>query len=156
VIRLVSMARRMVIVALLACFVAAARTAEAQAVNLGPAPRIAGVVVSCAGAPAVAVADFQDMAYAANGTIILRADFFRVPGVVQLFIYAHECAHLVVVGGSEPGADCWAIKIGRDQGWIDQDGLATVMRFFGRSPGDWSHEPGTARIRRMAACFENP
>lgn len=120
--------------------------------NLGPAPVLAGVQVGCAGIPAY-VANIPDLALAQPGAILLRPDFFALPAVVQLFVYAHECAHLVAVGPDEAAADCWAVQLGRNQGWLDQGGLEIVARHSVGSPGDWTHAPGPLRVRRMWQCF---
>lgn len=87
------------------------------------------------------------------GVISLRPDFFTLPAVVQTFIYAHECGHQVV-GSDESAADCWAIKLGRNQGWLTPEGLQLVGQYFVNSPGDWTHAPGPFRVGCMVGCYQ--
>ncbi|HEV7992894.1 MAG TPA: hypothetical protein VGP25_13770 [Gemmatimonadaceae bacterium] len=136
-------------------------TAAAQAgpqfpVNLGSAPVIGGMTVQCYGVPAV-VTPINDIAMARPGAIILNPTFFQLPGKLQLFIYAHECAHHVPqIAGNEGMADCWAIKVGRVQSWFVQEDIAYLQQYFGNSPGDWTHAPGPVRVQTMINCFLTP
>jgi hypothetical protein len=126
----------------------------AQGQVLGPNPIVGGVPVSCGGAIAV-VAPINDIAQAAPGQILLNPMLFNLPPVVQVFVYAHECGHQVV-GSNETAADCWAIKVGRNQGWLSRPAVGMIQQYFGDSPGDWTHEPGPYRIARMVQCFDAP
>jgi len=121
---------------------------------LGPSPIVGGVQVSCMGAVTI-VAPINDIAQAGPGQIFLNPTLFSLPPVVQVFVYAHECGHQVV-GSNEMAADCWAIKVGRNQGWLSRPAVGVIQQYFGNSPGDWTHEPGPARIARMVGCFETP
>jgi hypothetical protein len=118
---------------------------------LGPNPIIAGLPVSCGGVPAL-VRVVDDVAVSVSGAIILNPAFFRLPGKLQLFVYAHECAHQIL-GANEAKADCWAIQTGRDQGWFRQSDIGYLIQLFGDSPGDWTHAPGQERIAKLMACF---
>ena len=121
---------------------------------LGLNPVIGGVPVSCRGAVTI-VAPIDDIARAVPGQIILNPMLFQLPPVVQVFVYAHECAHQIV-GSNEMAADCWAIKLGRNQGWLPAAAIGVIQQYFGNSPGDWTHEPGPTRIARMQSCYASP
>lgn len=122
---------------------------------LGPNPIIGGVPVVCGGIPTVVQANIGDIARAIPGWIVLDPKVFYLPDVVQIFIYAHECSHHVL-GSNEAAADCLAIRTGRDQGWFLQNDIAWLVRYFGNSPGDWTHAPGPYRINSMVSCFSAP
>ena len=129
---------------------------QQEPLNLGPNPVIAGMPVQCYGVPAV-VTPINDIAMARPGVIILSPQFFQLPGKLQLFIYAHECAHHVPqISGNEDMADCWAIKVGRVQGWFTQQDIVYLQQYFGGSPGDWTHAPGPIRVQQMINCFVTP
>ncbi len=115
--------------------------------------RLAGVPVNCGGVP-TAIQPIGDIAMARPGWIILNPSLFSMPPVLQLFIYAHECGHHVV-GANESAADCWAIRLGRNQGWFRPRDFNWLIGYFGGNPGDWTHAPGHERVRRMSACFSS-
>ncbi len=130
---------------------------HAARVPLGPNPLIGGVRVSCMGVPTWIDDQINDIAIAVPGAIVLSPALGNWPPVVQVFVYAHECAHhLPAIGSNESAADCWAIKLGRNQGWINLPGLRTIQAYFQNNQGDWTHLPGQLRIRQMQACFATP
>jgi hypothetical protein len=132
-------------------------SAVAQGIPLGPNPVIGGVSVSCMGVPTWVDDSIGDLAIAVNGAIVLNTSLQNFPPVVQVFVYAHECAHqLPAIRSNENAADCWAIKLGRNQGWIDFSGLRVIQTFFSSGQGDWTHLPGYLRIQQMEACFMQP
>src|SRR5688572_30380598 len=57
----------------------------------------------------------------------------KQPGLVRLFVFAHECAH-GIVGGSELKADCYAVKQGVKEGWIDEKGTKQICDSFEGAP----------------------
>ncbi len=132
--------------------------AHAQVIPLGPNPTnpvIGGLPVSCSGVPAFVNHQLGDIAYAYPGSIHFSPGFFSLPPPTQVFIYAHECAHQISgIGSNEQSADCWAVKTGRNQGWLNQDSLSVVMAGIVSSAGDWTHLPGPYRIAQMQACFD--
>ena len=144
---------RYLVLVVLASVLAVPAAAFGQQV-LGPTPIIGGVQVSCRGAITV-VAPVNDIAKSAPGQIILNPLLFQYHPVVQLFVYAHECGHQIV-GVNESAADCWAVKTGRDQGWLPPQVTTLVAQAFVNSPGDWTHPPGPERIRRMGGCYNTP
>lgn len=130
-----------------------AQAASAQQI-LGTNPVLGGYPVSCNGAVAI-VAPVNDLAQAVPGQIILNPVLFQYPPVVQIFVYAHECAHQFV-GSNEPAADCWAVKLGRNQGWLPPQAVGIVASTFVNSPGNWTHAPGPVRAQQMAVCYNTP
>ena len=121
---------------------------------LGKNPIIGGATLSCFGADTY-VSNINDLAKALPGQIILSPILSNYHPIIQIFVYMHECGHQVV-GSNEAAADCWAIKVGRDQGWLPPAATGLLVQAFGNSPGDWTHAPGPYRIQQMAACYNNP
>ena len=132
-------------------------SAQAARVALGPNPVVGGVRVSCQGVPTWLDDEIQDIAIAVPGAIVLNPSLNNWPPVVQVFVYAHECAHhLPPIGSNENAADCCAINLGRNQGWINFEGLRVIQAYFQNNAGDWTHLPGELRIRQLQACFSTP
>lgn len=124
-----------------------------QTQDLGPQPWMAGMPVQCMGIPTV-VTPLPDIATARPGAILLNPQFFNLPAQLQLFIYAHECAHHIV-GANESASDCWAAQTGRQQGWFRREDLVHIRQMFGGSPGDWTHAPGPQRVAQIVNCYDN-
>lgn len=118
---------------------------------LGPNPIIAGVPMSCGGAMSY-VADIPDLGMAFPGALYFSPILFNMPPYMQWFGYAHECAHQFV-GLDENAADCMAVQVGKQQGFMDQIGISQVCSFVYPSAGNWSHAPGPLRCQHMIACF---
>jgi len=117
---------------------------------------IAGIPVACGPAPTMISPAINDIARGGPmpPLIMLHPVFFQQPPPLQLFIYAHECAHVNGIM-NESAADCWAVRLGRAQGWFDQQSLGLLFQSFAGNPGDWTHLPGPARVQVMAGCFMN-
>lgn len=83
--------------------------------------------------------------------------FFELPTQVKIFVYAHECGHSVI-GANESAADCFAVKLGRDEGWLDHQGLQFSLQYLSTSIGDrWTgHLPGPLRVQNALQCFFQP
>jgi hypothetical protein len=96
----------------------------------------------------------KHIAVSSRGYIKLRPDFFQLPRVKQLFIYAHECGHQVH-GESESAADCYAVKMGRSQKWLTLERLTEIVADQW-DPRDWTHAPGYVRGQQMLACYKTP
>ncbi len=134
-------------------FLALMLSTPTQAQYLGPAPMIGGAHVSCYGIPTV-VAPINDLALAVPGQIVLSPQLFSYHPLIQLFVYAHECAHHVN-GANEMAADCWAIRLGRDQNWMNRQGVNIVAASLVDTAGDWTHAPGRLRVQQLIDCFES-
>ena len=101
---------------LLACALALGVAAPADARQYQPrALSLGGTYPACGQVPTT-VASIPDIAMSTPGMIHLNPELWRLPRPLQLFWYAHECAHQLY-GTSEDHADCWAIRSGRDEGW---------------------------------------
>ncbi|MGE0611052.1 MAG: hypothetical protein AB7G34_02360 [Hyphomicrobiales bacterium] len=116
--------------------------------------RLAGRLMRCGGTPTLMSHHFWDYGGATRDKIILNpTKLTPLPSSVQLFIYAHECGHLLY-GPKEIQADCYAIKRGRREGWLSREGLDEVCAFFSDHPGDYAHPPGPERCQIMTRCFD--
>jgi hypothetical protein len=80
----------------------------------------------------------------------------RQPKLVRLFVFHHECGHHHV-GASEFNADCWAVRRGVRDGWLDKARLAQVCNSFGSAPGHrhTSLRKTTLRQYRAVFCRDN-
>jgi hypothetical protein len=67
-------------------------------------------------------------------------------------MYNHECGHKFV-GPDENKADCYAIKRGRSEGWLNPAGLEQVCRFINAARPDALHASGPNRCNLMRECF---
>lgn len=76
----------------------------------------------------------------------------KVPTAVKLWIYSHECGHLFV-GPDENKADCFAVRRGRTEGWLNAQGLDQVCRFISAARPDAAHFSGPERCNLMRECF---
>ena len=116
---------------------------------------IGGKPFQCGGIPTLLFPGGGDIATATPGFINLNWPMFSSkPLAVQAYVYAHECAHHL--GADENAADCWAVKIGRNQGFLDVASIHQICQAVWFSPGDWTHFPGHARCQNMIACFSSP
>jgi hypothetical protein len=87
--------------------------------------------------------------------VILNMPYIaKVPTVVKLWIYSHECGHLFV-GMDENKADCFAVRRGRTEGWLDAAGLEQVCSFISAARPDAAHFSGAERCNLMRDCFRN-
>lgn len=76
----------------------------------------------------------------------------RVPTPVKLWIYSHECGHLFG-GPDENKADCYAIRRGRNEGWLNAAGLELVCQFINAARPDALHASGPDRCNLMRECY---
>lgn len=116
---------------------------------------IDGIPVICGGLPTVVTANIPDAAMN-NGQEVLMNPMLlgQLPTVLKLYVYAHECGH-AAVGPNEVGADCWAIRTGRDQGWFPPQAFALLIQFFQNNPGSLRHPPGPVRVQNMMQCYQS-
>lgn len=121
---------------------------------------LGGIPVLC-GAVWTVVAPIPDWAMARPPmggnppTIYMNPMFLaQAPLPVQVFTYAHECGHHVV-GLNENAADCWAARVGRQQGWLSPQDMQYLVQAFAWNPGDWSHAPGSVRLQNIWNCYNS-
>lgn len=130
-------------------------------------PTIGGVPVYCtsaSGQPVATVVDpsLPDVGRAVPGAppiIVLNpAVLSQLSPRMQLFWYAHECAHhRLGPANSEINADCWAIKLMRNQGLLRRQDLPELQAQIAGTPGSmWGHLPGPQRAQLFANCFAAP
>jgi hypothetical protein len=82
----------------------------------------------------------------------------QMSSTMQLFWYAHECAHHVLgPANSEVNADCWAIKALRNQGYLAPQQVGELQYMILNTPGSmWGHLPGPHRAQLFAQCYQTP
>jgi hypothetical protein len=117
---------------------------------------IAGRAVQCERVRTVLDDDLPNLGAASpyERAIILNPFLMRrASTAVQLFVFHHECGHHHV-GESELASDCWAVKRGVRDGWLEPAGLAQVCRSFGNAPETDTHPSGTRRCANLARCFK--
>lgn len=114
---------------------------------------IDGVPSRCAKAGIVIDPFLDDVAAAFPGFIILNPKGLeRVPKVVRLYAFGHECGHHLK-GPSEEMADCYAVVRGEAQGWLDAKGVEDICAFWKPIAAEAGHAPGPARCELMRRCF---
>lgn len=88
--------------------------------------------------------------------IQLGPSFFNsVPGAVGQFWFLHECAHHVV-GGSEAGSDCFAIRNMRNLGLITHPQQVNVLlNQVSQMQGSFTHLPGPHRAQNIHQCLNS-
>jgi hypothetical protein len=85
--------------------------------------------------------------------IILNMPYIaKVPTAVKLWIYSHECGHKNV-GPDENKADCFAVRRGRAEGWLNASGLDQVCSFISAARPDSFHVSGPDRCNLMRECY---
>lgn len=131
---------------------------EAAADTFIPAGQgnIDGIPVTCGPYGVLLSVNAPGVAFFNGQMILINPLIFNTqPTFLKLFIYAHECGHSVV-GSNEDWADCWATKVGRNQGWFPPQAFQLLIQQLQRAPGDWTHKPGPARLQNIAACYQTP
>jgi hypothetical protein len=125
---------------------------EAKFVPAG-ALRFEGQSFACGRFPTILNAKLDDYGAAYFGFVLLNpARFETLPLILKRYAYAHECGHQYV-GYDEGEADCFAIRRGRAEGWLDAQGMDAICDFISRSKGDAAHALGLRRCEMMRRCF---
>jgi hypothetical protein len=142
-------------VATLLC-VANSITALAQLVAPGTTT-IDGISVACGSTWTLLDRSLADAGHWDGYNYIrINPDIFdRLPSTeIKLFVYSHECGH--VMGNiAETAADCFAVTLGKAQGWFTLDDFDDMAKVFANNPGDFTHPPGPERVALMKQCFNN-
>ena len=116
--------------------------------------RIDGTRMICGRRPTVMDSKFSDFGGAFDGFIILNPRLLkRLPRQVKKWIYSHECAHQFR-GHDEATADCFAVKRGRNRGWLKPSGMKQICKFIWNAPATQMHPPGPERCKMMRACYK--
>lgn len=86
-----------------------------------------------------------------------------LPQPMQIFFYAHECAHHVLAHiinptfESEREADCWSIQQGRAAGYFTRRDVEGFAPYLAHSRGSaFGHLPGPERHAHLLACYDAP
>ena len=112
-----------------------------------------GVAFRCARFPTIFDPTLKDYGAAYFGFVMLNKERFeQMPLTLKRYAYTHECGHQYV-GFNEDDADCYAIRRGRKDGWLDSTALDEICAFIGRSKGDGAHALGERRCKKMRQCF---
>jgi hypothetical protein len=107
----------------------------------------------CARFPTVLTAGLTDYGAAFFGFVLLNpARFEALPLTLKRYAYAHECGHQYV-GYDEGEADCFGIRRGKQEGWLDEAAMDEICAFISRSKGDAVHALGVRRCEMMRRCF---
>jgi len=130
----------------------AAKGGEATLIPAGQL-RYHGEPFSCGRFPTVFNAKLDDYGAAYFGFILINpARFETLSLILKRYAYAHECGHQYV-GYDEGEADCYAIRRGKQDGWLDGKGMDAICDFISRSKGDAVHAFGIRRCAMMRRCF---
>jgi hypothetical protein len=107
----------------------------------------------CGRFPTVLNAKLDDYGAAYFGFVLLNpARFESLPLTLKRYAYAHECGHQYV-GYDEGEADCYAVRRGRAEGWLDAAAMDDICTFISQSKGDAVHGLGSRRCAMMRQCF---
>ena len=114
---------------------------------------IAGRSVRCGSVRNVLDRNLPSEGAAGHGVLVINPSLIsRMPQIVRLFVFHHECGHHNI-GDSELRADCWAVEQGVKGGWLDKAGLNQVCRSFGNMPETSTHPSGKRRCQNLDRCF---
>ena len=128
---------------------------KGAAVSRIPAGELAfdGQTFRCGRFSAVLNPALDDYGAAYFGFILVNPlRFATLPLTLKRFAYGHECGHQYV-GYNEGEADCYAIRRGKQEGWLDARALDDICDFISRSKGDAVHAYGARRCAMMRHCF---
>lgn len=115
---------------------------------------VEGTPTRCGDAVTVLDPRLDDVAAVFPGIIMLNEPAFnKLPKVVRLYAYQHECAHITGSGADETAADCAAIAVGKAAGWLDPAGVEAICAFWKPYVGDNTHLPGPERCKAMQVCY---
>lgn len=120
---------------------------------VGRSVTLAGRKMSCGKADIMIDRDLPSEGGAGDTILILNPNMLnKQPPTVRLFVFKHECGHLTV-GDSELDADCFAVKNGVREGWLDRKGLQQVCDSFEGAPETDSHPSAKRRCVNLDRCF---
>lgn len=115
--------------------------------------RFDGHSFTCGRFPTVLNPRLDDYGAAFFGFILLNPPRFEtMPLTLKRYAYAHECGHQYI-GYDEGEADCYAVRRGRQEGWLDAAGMDEICDFISRSKGTAVHALGVRRCAMMRRCF---
>jgi hypothetical protein len=114
---------------------------------------MAGRALRCGHVRNVLDPNLDNLGVAARGVIVFNPHLLdHHPDAVRLFVFHHECGHHHV-GSNEISADCWAVKRGVAEGWLNHQGMEQVCRSFGSDPATSTHPSGPKRCASLQQCY---
>ena len=114
---------------------------------------VEGTPLVCGKVQLVLNPKLEDVAAAHPGFVIINPSAFeKLPKVVRLYAFGHECGHQIQ-GPDEEKADCYAMTAGADQKWLDVAGVQAICDFWKPLAADKGHLPGPERCEAMKRCF---
>jgi hypothetical protein len=120
---------------------------------IGRSVSLGGRQLQCNNAPIMVDRTLPSEGAADDESLILNPDMLKdQPEIVRIFIFKHECGHLTV-GDSELAADCFAVRQGVREQWLDRKGLNQVCQSFGGDPETDTHPSGARRCRNLDKCY---
>ena len=110
--------------------------------------------MTCGSFPTVLDPNLDDYAAAPYRQFIIlnMPHVAKVPTAVKLWIFSHECGHKLG-GPDENKADCYAVRRGRAEGWLDEQGLEQICSFISAARPDAAHLSGFDRCNLMRQCW---
>jgi hypothetical protein len=129
--------------------------AKGDAVTFVPTGKLSydGQAFRCGRHPTVLDTKLDDYGGAFFGFVLINPErFATLPLTLKRYAYGHECGHQYV-GYDEGEADCYAIRRGKAEGWLDAAALERICDFIGRSKGDALHALGARRCAMMRRCY---
>jgi hypothetical protein len=110
--------------------------------------------LTCGATPTVLDPRLNDYAAAYPKFIIVRPALMARPTTpVKLWIYYHECGH-IVRGPDTDAADCYGVERGVHEGWLTAAGLDQICAFIRPGHADATHRAGPRRCELMRACYK--
>ncbi len=100
------------------------------------------------------IRDFEGLAQSSSLIVLNMRALNTLPKIVRWLVYYHECGH-IHVGASESAADCWAVKRGRREGWLNERGLSEVCEIFNRVGHSAAHLEPQERCNLLRRCFRS-
>jgi len=116
---------------------------------------IDGYGMSCGQWATVLDPDLDDYAASYPQFVILNPRVIgNVATPVKLWIYSHECGHLLA-GPDENKADCFAVQRGKRMGWLTTQALDQICAFISAAHADRMHLSGPNRCTLMRQCYRD-
>jgi hypothetical protein len=121
-----------------------------------------GRPMNCAKRPTVLDPDLNDYAIAYPRLIVVNPSLMeKTSSPVKVWIYEHECGHVVHGWNQGKGAnradtaraDCYGIKKGLREGWLNAKGLDRICEFISAGRADAMHASGPERCAAMRQCY---
>jgi len=115
---------------------------------------LGGHRMSCGSWATIFDPSLNDYAASYPQFIILNMQYVATaPTAVKLWIYTHECGHLLG-GPDENNADCFAVRRGRNDGWLGLRALDEICTFISSARADSAHSDGLERCNLMRKCYQ--